>query len=145
MVIRRIRTIIPRWRKRREGQALVEFALVAPLFLLLVIGVVEFGQAWNVYQSLADAAREGCRTAVVYNPTTTINTVVNTMNQNMASARIDTTSAVKTITGFQAGTGTPATCSISYPYQLRWIQGLMGWTGAQASVTLTRNVTFRNE
>jgi len=137
--------IVSRLRKRNEGQALVEFALVAPIFLLLVMGVVEFGRAWNVYQSVTDAVREGCRTAVVANPTTTINTVVNAMNNNMAAARIDTSLAVKTVTGFQQGTGTPATCSISYPYQLRWLQPFMGWTGAQASFTMYTEVTFRNE
>ena len=41
--------------------------------------------------------------------------------------------------------GMGAVCSISYPYQLRWIQGLMGWTGAQAAFTMNTSVTFRNE
>jgi Flp pilus assembly protein TadG len=137
--------IISRWSKRNEGQALVEFALIVPIFLLLVFGVVEFGRAWNVYQTVTDAVREGCRTAVVANASTTINTVANTMNANMIAAGLDTASAVKTVTGFQAGTGSPATCSISYPYQLRWLQPFMGWTGAQAAFNMNASVTFRNE
>ena len=36
-----------RLRERNEGQALVEFALIAPIFILLVLGVVEFGRAWQ--------------------------------------------------------------------------------------------------
>lgn len=137
--------IVATWRKRTEGQALVEFALIAPLFLLLVLGVVEFGKAWNVAQSLDDAVREGCRVAVVFNPTTTLDTVASKMNANMLSARIDTAKAIKSVTGFQGGTDTSTTCSISYPYQLRWIQPFMGWSGAQASFILTTSVTFRNE
>lgn len=145
MVTRKIRKIVARWRKRSEGQALVEFALVAPIFLLLVLGVVEFGRAWQVYQTLTDTVREGCRTAVVANGATTINTVAARMNTNMYAAGLDTAAAAKTVTGFQAGTGTPATCAIIYPYQLRWIQGFMGWTGAQAAFTMKTSVTFRNE
>ena len=51
----------------RAGQALVEFALVAPILLLLLLGIVDFARAWNVYEVLTDAAREGAREAVVDN------------------------------------------------------------------------------
>lgn len=50
--------------EQRRGAAVVEFALVAPLFFLLVFGVVEFGQAFMVSQLLNSAAREGARVAV---------------------------------------------------------------------------------
>ena len=152
-MVTRIIAALPRTlNKRSEGQALVEFALVAPIFLLLVLGVVEFGRAWQVSQTLTDAARAGCRVAVVYNTNTTIDTVSSRMNANMAAARLDTASAVKTVTGYNpstgqrtASTGDPAVCSITYPYQLRWIQGIMGWTGAQAALTMNTFVTFRFE
>ena len=42
-----------------EGQALVEFALILPVILLLVVGMLEFARAWNLHQALTDAAREG--------------------------------------------------------------------------------------
>lgn len=48
-----------------SGAALVEFALVVPLLLALVMGIVEFGRAWNVHQVITDAAREGARRAVI--------------------------------------------------------------------------------
>lgn len=48
-----------------RGAAMVEFALVVPLLLLLIFGIAEFGRAWNINQTLADAAREGARRAVV--------------------------------------------------------------------------------
>jgi Flp pilus assembly protein TadG len=44
-----------------RGQALVEFALVVPLFLLLVLGIVGFGQAYNNYENLTDAVRAAAR------------------------------------------------------------------------------------
>ena len=49
----------------RRGQAMVEFALILPVFIILVVGMLEFARAWNTYQVMVDAAREGARRAVV--------------------------------------------------------------------------------
>ena len=50
---------------RRRGAALVEMALVLPIFLLIVLGIVEFGRAMMVSQLVTNAAREGARLAIV--------------------------------------------------------------------------------
>jgi Flp pilus assembly protein TadG len=52
-------------RFRRKGVAAVEFAFVAPIFFLLVFAVIELGRMMMVQQSLTNAAREGCRKAVL--------------------------------------------------------------------------------
>jgi hypothetical protein len=44
---------------------LVELALILPVILLLVVGMLEFARAWNLHQALTDATREGARRAVV--------------------------------------------------------------------------------
>ncbi|MFW6136393.1 MAG: TadE family protein, partial [Chloroflexota bacterium] len=44
-----------------RGQELVEYALTLPIFLLLVIGIMEFGVTVFVYNTMANAAREGAR------------------------------------------------------------------------------------
>ena len=49
----------------RKGQSLVEFALVLPILLLVVVGILEFGIAFRTFQVVTNAAREGARTAVV--------------------------------------------------------------------------------
>lgn len=49
--------------RRRRGASVVEFALVAPVLLLVVFAMVEFGRAIMVQQALTNAAREGARTA----------------------------------------------------------------------------------
>ena len=51
--------------KREKGQNLVEFALILPLFLLLVVGMAEFGRAWMMRNILTGAAREAVRAAAV--------------------------------------------------------------------------------
>jgi Flp pilus assembly protein TadG len=48
-------------RKPSRGQALVEFALVLPLFLLLLFGLVDVGRVVFINNSLAEAARDGAR------------------------------------------------------------------------------------
>jgi hypothetical protein len=50
---------------REEGQALVEFALIAPLFLLLVAGIIQFGVALNYWLDMQRIANQGARWAVV--------------------------------------------------------------------------------
>jgi Flp pilus assembly protein TadG len=49
---------------RRRGVAAVEFAIVAPLFFLLIIGIVEIGRAMMVQQVLINASRVGARRAI---------------------------------------------------------------------------------
>ncbi len=48
-----------------RGAAAVEFALVLPLLLLLIFGIVDFGRAWNMQLALTQAAREGVRSVAL--------------------------------------------------------------------------------
>ncbi len=48
-----------------EGAQLVEFALTFPMLLLLMLGIIDFGLAFQRYQVLTNAAREGARVAVL--------------------------------------------------------------------------------
>jgi hypothetical protein len=49
------------WVRREDGQAMVEMALLLPLVILLLFGIVEFGRGLGVYLSLVHATREGVR------------------------------------------------------------------------------------
>jgi Flp pilus assembly protein TadG len=53
-------------RRRSRGQALVEFALVAPIFFLLLCAILDFGRYVYYVQILNNAAREGARYAIVH-------------------------------------------------------------------------------
>src|SRR5690349_19527883 len=48
-----------------EGQGLVEFALVAPIFLLILLAIFDVGRGVFAYTSVTNAAREGARLAIV--------------------------------------------------------------------------------
>lgn len=53
-------------RIRASGQAIVEFALVAPVFFLILFGIIEAGRFIVYYETLSNAAREGTRYAIVH-------------------------------------------------------------------------------
>src|SRR5574340_438685 len=53
--------ILPSARNRKRGQSMVEFALAFPIFLMIVIGIMEFGRLFITYTSVYAAAREGAR------------------------------------------------------------------------------------
>jgi hypothetical protein len=59
-----------------SGQSLVEFALVVPLLLLLVFGIIEFGRVYHAQLVVASAAREGARKAAVNGDPDTIGAAI---------------------------------------------------------------------
>ena len=48
-----------------RGQALVEFALILPIFMLILVGLIDFGRAVYAYNTVNQAAREAARLAIV--------------------------------------------------------------------------------
>src|SRR5213594_133992 len=59
---------LARWRRlsaSERGQALLETALTLPLLLLVSVSIFEFGRAYQTWQVLTNAAREGARVAVL--------------------------------------------------------------------------------
>ena len=71
--------------KCQKGQALVEFALVLPIFVIVLFGIIEFARLWETVNILTSAAREGVRVAAVTPPdaarvTTAANNILNAAN-----------------------------------------------------------------
>jgi hypothetical protein len=80
-------------RRRRRGQALLEFALVLPLLLLLIINVVNFGGLFYAWVTVSNAARTGAQRllmggAFVHSPTPpALSDVVNLVREDLISLR----------------------------------------------------------
>ena len=55
----------PARRRNRHGQALVEFALIVPIFLLILMGILDLGRAVYASSTINNAAREAGRRAIV--------------------------------------------------------------------------------
>ena len=62
--------VAKRERNQVQGAVAVEFAIVAPIFFMVVLGIVEFGRMSMVQQIITNGAREGARIAVFDDTTT---------------------------------------------------------------------------
>jgi len=85
-------------RKDCNGQSLVEFALVLPLLIMLILGMIEFGWILNGKITLTSAAREGARVAVIYESATDASTAVQSAVSK--SSESSSLTAVTTVTTF---------------------------------------------
>lgn len=125
-----------------RGQALLEFALILPILLMLVLGIIEFGRIWNINQMVSDTTREGARRAVLADqPPATEQQVHDFMMQRLWDAHVDTN--VVTISFTPVGnfhvSDQPLTVTIQFPYSF------MFFTRAFGTVQITSSFTMRNE
>lgn len=134
-----------RWWGSEDGQALVEFALVVPVLLLLILGLAEFARAWNTKQVLTDAAREALRSSVVANQAFTYASMLDVINQALVRASLDPEKAQVAVDGWKAGTGTPARIRIDYLYDFGFFAPLVGWVTQDKSLALSTSFVMRNE
>ena len=96
----------------RRGVAAVEFALVAPVFFLVVLGIIEFGRMAMVQQVLTNAAREGARVGVLDGSTKA--KVVNAASQYLDGAAVTTATVdVSPDPPDSAGYGQPVTVTVT--------------------------------
>ncbi len=107
--------------RARSGAAVVEFAIVAPLFFLLVLGIIEFGRMVMVQQVLTNASREGARVAVLDN--VTLEDVLARTNMLLVSAGVQgATIAVSPNPPSSAGYGEPVTVTVRVPFsRVSWL------------------------
>jgi len=129
------------FRRNRRAAAAVEFAIVAPVFFLLVFGMIEYGRMVMVYQILTNASREGARVAVLDGATT--NGVTTQVNNYVTDGGM--TGATVTITPdppSSAQYGDPVTVTVSIPFdQVSWLPSPMYLGGK----TLTSTTVMRRE
>src|SRR5438477_12793763 len=74
------------FRRNRRAAAAVEFAVVAPVFLLLVFGMIEYGRMVMVQQIITNGSREGARAAVLDGATTA--SVTSSVNSFLSAGSI---------------------------------------------------------
>jgi Flp pilus assembly protein TadG len=118
-----------------RGAAAVEFALVMPVLLALVVGIAEFGRAYNVQTTLSGAAREGVRVMAVKNDPAAARAATKaaaspvTLTDSQIS--VSPTTCVSTVTA-------TASATVTVTYALPYITRLFG-----TSVTLHGKGTMR--
>lgn len=129
--------------QREDGQAMTEVALVLPVFVVLLLAIVQFGIVFNNYLTLTDATRAGARKAAVSrfigdNGASAVQAV------KTAASGLDQTSLVPTVTSTDASgaadwstPGDVVTVTATYPYSIN-ILGFSVQSGSLSSTTKER-------
>jgi len=71
--------------RNEKGQSLVEFAILLPVLLLLLMGILEFGLMLNSYLTINNSAREGARLGIVAGSNIEIKQLINNISPNLDS------------------------------------------------------------
>ncbi|WP_454851559.1 TadE/TadG family type IV pilus assembly protein [Promicromonospora soli] len=104
-----------------RGAAAVEFALVVPLLLLLLMGIVEFGRAYHIQTALSGAAREGVRVMALQDDVDETRATAKAAAPQLALTDGQISVTPTTCSGTTPGT---ATVTVTYPVELMF--GLFG-------------------
>jgi len=142
-----------RWRRDDRGTALIEMAFTLPLLLLISIGIIEFGRAFQTWQVLTNAAREGARVAVL--PGISDSMVTARVNEYIQAGALDasetpTISIQRNATiSYGTGTATGSRVTVSYPYHFMVMNGIARLvvtnTTLGSDFTMATSATMRNE
>jgi len=122
-------------RAGRRGTTLVEFAVVAPVFFLLVMGMIEFGRAMMVAALLANAAQQGARAGSLNGAQSS--NVTNVVNAYLTDANLSgATTTVTPNPPSSASPGQDVTVTVSIGYsQITWLPAPKFLSGKTLSAT----------
>jgi Flp pilus assembly protein TadG len=134
-----------------RGTALIETAMTLPLLLLVSVGIFEFGRAFQTWQVLTNAAREGARLAVM--PGSSDSAVKARVQSYLTSGQLTNTPEIlPTASTVDIGGGATAKSSlvtVNYPFQFMVLQPVASLVVRGATVggafTLTASAEMRNE
>jgi Flp pilus assembly protein TadG len=122
--------------RKQRGAAAVEFAVVAPIFVLLLFGMIEYGRMVMVQQMLTNATREGARRAVLDG--TTVASVKTTVQDYLAGGHITVNDNEITVNPdpSSAAFGDPVNVSLTVPFsRVSWLPSPMFLGNASMSAT----------
>ena len=136
-----------------RGAALLEMAFTLPLLLLVCVGILEFGRAYQTWQVLTNAAREGARIAVL--PGSNDAAVTDRVRQYMTSGQLPkaATATISINRGTTVSIGGTDTASasavtVTYPFDFVVLDPVarlaVGW-GPGSSLNMVASATMRNE
>ncbi len=137
----------------RSGQNLVEFAIVAVMLLVILLGIADFGMLWMTNQAVTNAAREGARVAALpvgFPAGDTTSAVTATVNGFLSSANLNLANAQITLTNVDGVTGESTIVTVTYTVNsglfLAPVLALAPFSSSvPGTFTLTQTATMRNE
>lgn len=102
-------------RRRSKGQSLVETAIILPILLLLIMGIIDFGLLFNNYILLSNASREGARKAALGG---TDSEIVQTVQNMTTTLKLSNMTISSTPSYHSRGHGVEVKVSITYKHEL---------------------------
>ncbi len=122
---------------------MVEFAIIAPLFAMLLFGLVEFGLAMYEKGVVTNASREGARFGVVYStPKKTQAEIVGKVQEYLTKSGF-TTPATINVNGAQGASGNSLQVTVTYPYNFQVLPNFVA--GLTGSMNLSANTVMLME
>lgn len=123
-------TLLQHRRRGESGQAMVEFAIVLPVLILLVLGITEFGRALSALIVLQNAAREGARYGITVYSDPNSNALIEDKVRQEANALDGAADPIRlevTITPADPGVRAPGgDLSISLQYDFDFVTPFFG-------------------
>ena len=135
--------------RNQRGAALLETAITLPLVLLVAVSIFEFGRAYQTWQVLTNAAREGARIAVL--PDYTDSQVRSTVSDYMTSGRLPAASsaAIDIVRTVPFGAATASRVTVNYPFSFMVLDPVArlvaGSSTLGAPLTMQASALMRNE
>jgi Flp pilus assembly protein TadG len=139
--------------KNERGQALLETAITLPLILIVSVAIFEFGRAYQTWEVLTNAAREGARVAVL--PGTSVSDVQSRVVSYMTTGQVahpDTATIDvdknRTIS-IGATTASASQVTVNYPFEFIVLQPVarlvVSGSTMGAPITMSVSAEMRNE
>jgi Flp pilus assembly protein TadG len=142
-----------RLRRDTRGAALLEMALTLPMMLLVSIGMVEFGRAYQTWQVLTNAAREGARIAVL--PGTDDTSVTTRVKTYMSDGQLSNSAGATVLItrdntiAIGAGTASASRVTVNYPFTFMVLQPVAKLIVSNSTLgtplTMSVSALMRNE
>jgi Flp pilus assembly protein TadG len=139
--------------RSERGAALVEMAMTLPLLMLISVGIVEFGRAYQTWQVLTNAAREGARVAVL--PGVNDDAVTGRVQDYLEAGKItDPDSAIvvidrNNVVAIGATNASASSVKVDYPFQFMVLQPIAqlvaNGSNLGGPLTMSASATMRNE
>jgi len=130
-----LKRITRRTGKKEGGQSLVEFALVLPIFLLILFAIVDFGMAFHAWITVTNSAREGARVGAVRASAADIEQRVRD-----TAGVLDQDDLLVTVTNAEGDPGQSVVVDVSYGYSL--ISPLAGIVNMVSGGTISGSLTL---
>ena len=135
--------------RNQRGAALLETAVTLPLVLLVSVSIFEFGRAYQTWQVLTNAAREGARVAVL--ETYTDAQVTSTVRNYLTGGRLTNaaSASITVVRNVPFGVTTASRITVNYPFQFMVLSPVArlvrGNSTVGAPLTMQSSALMRNE